>query len=299
MNGDLNSMSSIEKALLKNQVIAPFAYTQAGGVADYLAIPKSLDELSDLLAWARKNELPVHVFGRLSNLVVRSGGLRGLVILMTELKAVQQEGDQLIAEAGCDIIWLAAVAQDKGLTGLEWAAGIPGSVGGAVFMNAGAYGGQADMVVESVTALMPDLSLQTFAREELAFAYRHSVFQDNGGVIVQARFALKPGKKEKIQAKMDENNYARALKQPLSWPSNGSVFKRPEGHFAGKLIMDSGLQGTAVGGVMVSTKHAGFMVNVDHGSGNDYEDLIHLVQAEVYKNYQVKLEPEVRIIGDR
>ncbi|WP_338342065.1 UDP-N-acetylmuramate dehydrogenase [Fructobacillus fructosus] len=285
--------------LLTNTEIAPYAYTQAGGKADYLAIPHSLEELQHLVAWAKEQGFPIHVFGRLSNLVVRSGGLRGLVILMTELKTVEQKENELSAGAGCDIIWLAAVAQEKGLAGLEWAAGIPGSVGGAVFMNAGAYGGQADMVVESVTALMPDMTFQTFSRKELVFAYRHSVFQDNGGIIVQATFALKKGNRQKIQDRMDENNYARALKQPLSWPSNGSVFKRPEGYFAGKLIMDSGLQGTSVGGVMVSTKHAGFMVNVDHGSGNDYEDLIHLVQQEVYKNYQVHLEPEVRIIGDR
>lgn len=292
-------MSTSIPNFLTNTEIAPYAYTQAGGKADYLAIPKSLAELESLVAWAKEKGLPIHVFGRLSNLVVRSGGLRGLVILMTEIKTVEQQGNQLTAGAGCDIIWLAAVAQDKGLAGLEWAAGIPGSVGGAVFMNAGAYGGQADMVVESVTALMPDMVFQTFSREELDFAYRHSVFQDNGGIIIQATFALQKGNRSKIQEKMDANNYARALKQPLSWPSNGSVFKRPEGYFAGKLIMDSGLQGTSVGGVMVSTKHAGFMVNVDHGSGNDYEDLIHLVQAEVYKNYQVQLEPEVRIIGDR
>ncbi|MBS9334872.1 UDP-N-acetylmuramate dehydrogenase [Fructobacillus sp. M1-13] len=293
------TMSTTVPDLLKDTALAPYAYTQAGGVVDYLAIPKTLEELGQLLFWARDEGLPVHVFGRLSNLVVRSGGLRGLVILMTELKRVEQKGDRLIADAGCDIIWLSALAQDKGLTGLEWAAGIPGSVGGAVFMNAGAYGGQTDMVVDTVTALMPDLTLQTFKRDELAFSYRHSVFQDNGGVIVQATFTLKRGDRTKIQEKMDEFNYARALKQPLSWPSNGSVFKRPEGYFAGKLIMDSGLQGTSVGGVMVSTKHAGFMVNVDHGTGNDYEDLIHLVQKTVFDHYQVALEPEVRIIGDR
>lgn len=292
-------MPKTTPAVQPNQAIAPYAYTQAGGQADYLAIPKSLDELRELLDWAKEENLPIHVFGRLSNLVVRNGGLRGLVILMTELKAIKQEGNQLSAQAGCDIIWLSAVAQGLGLSGLEWAAGIPGSVGGAVFMNAGAYGGQADMVVDSVTALMPDKTLQTFQRDELDFAYRKSVFQQNGGVIVEATFALEKKDKRLIQEKMDENNYARALKQPLSWPSNGSVFKRPEGHFAGKLIMDSGLQGTSVGGVMVSTKHAGFMVNVDHGTGNDYEDLIHLVQKEVFKNYQVELEPEVRIIGDR
>ncbi|GAP00584.1 UDP-N-acetylmuramate dehydrogenase [Fructobacillus ficulneus] len=292
----------MEKAPLQikeQQAIAPYAYTQAGGVADYLAIPQTLTELTDLLAWAKDQDLPVHIFGRLSNLVVRSGGLRGLVILTTDLKDIRQDGLKLTAQAGCDIIWLAAVAQEKGLAGLEWSAGIPGTVGGAVFMNAGAYGGQADMVVTEVKAVMPDLTLQTFAQDDLAFAYRHSVFQDNGGVIVEVTFALTEGNQADIRAKMDEINYARANKQPLSWPSNGSVFKRPTGHFAGKLIMDAGLQGTRVGGVEVSKKHAGFMVNLAQGTGNDYEDLIHLVQEKVFEAYQVELEPEVRILGDR
>lgn len=294
-----NTMQIAQDLIQKEQEIAPYAYTQAGGVADYLAIPTSIAELTALLDWAKHESLPVHVFGRLSNLVVRSGGLRGLVILTTELKAVQQENNQLLAQAGCDIIWLAALARDKSLTGLEWSAGIPGSVGGAVFMNAGAYGGQADMVVSSVLAVMPDLSLKTFTKDELEFGYRHSVFQENGGVIVQATFDLAPGDQQAIQEKMDQVNLARANKQPLSCPSNGSVFKRPTGYFAGKLIMDAGLQGTRVGGVEVSKKHAGFMVNMDQGTGNDYEDLIHLVQEKVFEEYHVRLEPEVRILGDR
>lgn len=285
--------------ILKNQPLAPYAHTQVGGVVDYLAIPKTLAELQALLAWARSAQYPIHVFGRLSNLVVRNGGLRGLVILLHELRDIQVSGETITADAGADLILVTEIALEHGLTGMEWGAGIPGSVGGAIFMNAGAYDGQTDMVATSVTAIMPDGSLQTFAADALNFGYRQSVFQENGGVIVSATFTLQSDEPTAIQARMDDNNFRRANKQPLNYPSNGSVFKRPTGYFAGKLIMDSGLQGTRVGGVEVSRKHAGFMVNVANGTGNDYEDLIHLVQATVKEKYGVTLETEVRIIGER
>ena len=237
--------------ILKNQPLAPYAHTQVGGVVDYLAIPKTLAELQALLAWARSAQYPIHVFGRLSNLVVRNGGLRGLVILLHELRDIQVSGETITADAGADLILVTEIALEHGLTGMEWGAGIPGSVGGAIFMNAGAYGGQTDMVATSVTAIMPDGSLQTFAADALNFGYRQSVFQENGGVIVSATFTLQSDEPTAIQARMDDNNFRRANKQPLNYPSNGSVFKRPTGYFAGKLIMYSGLQGTRVGGVEV------------------------------------------------
>ncbi|WEV54963.1 UDP-N-acetylmuramate dehydrogenase [Leuconostocaceae bacterium ESL0723] len=280
--------------------IAPYAYTQAGGPADYLAQPKSIDQVKTLVAWAKEQQLPVHVFGRLSNLVVRDGGLRGLVIILSELSQVDRVNNQVIrAQAGSDLIWVANLALRYHLSGLEWGAGIPGTVGGAVFMNAGAYGGQADMVVTGVTALMPDGQVQDFDQDQLDFAYRDSVFQHNRGVILSADFTLTAADPAQIQAQMDENNYLRASKQPLNLPSNGSVFKRPVGHFAGKLIMDTGLQGQQVGGVAISKKHGGFMVNVDHGTGNDYEDLIAQTQQAVKQAYGVQLSPEVRILGER
>jgi len=285
--------------IFEKQSLAPYAYTQAGGVVDYLAIPQSLTELKKLLHWAKDEQLAVHVFGRLSNLVVRDGGVRGLSILLHELHSITTEGHNIVAETGADLILVAEVAMEHSLTGLEWGAGIPGAVGGAVFMNAGAYGGQTDMVVTSVTAVMPDGQLQTFPRDMLAFGYRQSVFQTNGGIIVSATFDLHPDDKQAIQQRMDVNNFKRADKQPLNYPSNGSVFKRPEGYFAGKLIMDSHLQGVRVGGVEVSKKHAGFMVNVANGTGNDYEDLIHYVQKTVQDKFGVLLETEVRIIGER
>ncbi|CUW09786.1 UDP-N-acetylenolpyruvoylglucosamine reductase [Leuconostoc gelidum subsp. gasicomitatum] len=285
--------------ILENQPLAPYAHTQVGGKVDYLAMPKTHLELQQLLNWAKSQEQPVHIFGRLSNLVVRDGGLRGLSILLHDLRDIKIDQHTITADAGADLILVTETAMTHGLAGLEWAAGIPGSVGGAVFMNAGAYGGQTEMVVTTVTAIMPDLKIQTFNLNELEFGYRHSVFQKNGGVIVNVTFTLTPDVKSDIQLRMDVNNYRRADKQPLNYPSNGSVFKRPEGYFAGKLIMDSDLQGARIGGVEVSKKHAGFMVNIDNGTGNDYEDLIHHVQATVKKKFNVTLETEVRIIGER
>lgn len=290
----LNNMT-----ILENQPLAPFAHTQVGGVVDYLAIPKTLTELKEVLDWAKKAQHQVYIFGRLSNLVVRNGGLRGVVILLHELHTIQVTDDTITAEAGADLILVAEVAMEHGLTGLEWGAGIPGSVGGAVFMNAGAYGGQTDMVVSSATAIMPNGTIQTFLAEALDFGYRQSIFQENQGIIISATFCLKSDDQRAIKERMDDNNYRRADKQPLNYPSNGSVFKRPEGYFAGKLIMDSGLQGQRVGGVEVSKKHAGFMVNVAQGTGNDYEDLIHFVQDTVQEKYGVMLETEVRIMGER
>ncbi|GMA70337.1 UDP-N-acetylenolpyruvoylglucosamine reductase [Leuconostoc litchii] len=285
--------------ILENQSLAPYAYTQTGGLVDYLAIPKNIQELQLLVNWAQKLAIPVHVFGRLSNLIVRNGGLRGLSILLQDLKEVTVDKNSITAAAGADLIWVAEKALENQLSGLEWGAGIPGTVGGAVFMNAGAYGGQADMVISSVTALMPSGTLQTFGINELAFGYRQSVFQQNGGIILSATFDLTADNYSVIKRHMDENNFKRANKQPLNYPSNGSVFKRPEGYFAGKLIMDSNLQGVRRGGIEVSKKHAGFMVNVDHGTGNDYEDLIHYVQKTVYNKFGVHLETEVRIMGER
>ncbi|CCF29186.1 UDP-N-acetylmuramate dehydrogenase [Leuconostoc citreum] len=290
----LNNMT-----ILENQPLAPFAHTQVGGVVDYLAIPKTLTELKEVLDWAKKAQHQVYIFGRLSNLVVRNGGLRGVVILLHELHTIQVTDDTITAEAGADLILVAEVAMEHGLTGLEWGAGIPGSVGGAVFMNAGAYGGQADMVVSSATAIMPNGTIQTFLAEALDFGYRQSIFQENQGIIISATFCLTSDDQRAIRERMDDNNYRRADKQPLNYPSNGSVFKRPEGYFAGKLIMDSGLQGQRVGGIEVSKKHAGFMVNVAQGTGNDYEDLIHFVQDTVQEKYGVMLETEVRIMGER
>ncbi|HEY4399125.1 MAG TPA: UDP-N-acetylmuramate dehydrogenase [Lactobacillaceae bacterium] len=285
--------------LLENEPLAAYAHTQAGGPAEFLAQPRNVDELRVILQWATAQDLPVTIFGRLSNLVVRDGGLRGLVILLPQLDDIRVSGTEIVAQAGADLIQVAQIALENSLTGLEWSAGIPGSVGGAVYMNAGAYGGQSDLVVTHVTSMDFSGELHDYTADELAFGYRHSIFMERQEVILSATFSLAAGDKVAIREAMDDVNFKRANKQPLSWPSNGSVFKRPPGHFAGKLIMDAGLQGVRRGGVEVSTKHAGFMVNVANGTGNDYEDLIRHVQATIKTQFDVVLEPEVRILGER
>ena len=180
---------------------------------------------------------------------------------------------------------------------MEFAAGIPGSIGGAVFMNAGAYGGETKFAVKSATIMLPTGEIQELTNEELDFGYRHSSVQDNHGIVLEATFELKPGDKEEITAQMDELNARRAAKQPLELPSCGSVFKRPTGYFAGKLIHDAGLQGYTSGGAQVSKKHAGFIVNIDNGTATDYLNVIHHVQEVVKNKFGVSLETEVRIIG--
>jgi len=183
------------------------------------------------------------------------------------------------------------------LTGFEFACGIPGSIGGAVYMNAGAYGGEIAHILQSCKVLTPEGEIKTLTAEELAFGYRHSKIQETGDVVISAKFALAPGNYDQIDQEMARLTHLRELKQPLKYPSCGSVFKRPVGHFAGQLISEAGLKGHRIGGVEVSEKHAGFMINVDHGTAKDYEDLIAHVIATVEKSAGVTLEREVRIIG--
>jgi UDP-N-acetylmuramate dehydrogenase len=213
------------------------------------------------------------------------------------MKQINVLDNHIVVEAGAWIIETAQMAYEYALTGLEWAAGIPGSVGGAVFMNAGAYGGQIDQVLESADVVTSDGQLKTYSAAELAFGYRHSLIQETGDIIVSATFVLTPGKRSAIGAQMADYNERRAQKQPLEFPSCGSVFKRPTGYFAGKLIMDAGLQGYRIGDAQVSTKHAGFIVNRGHATGSDYVNLIKHVQKTVYQTFMVDLETEVRILG--
>lgn len=283
----------------ENEILADYAHTQVGGPAEYFAIPKNMEELQEIVKWANEKQIKITVFGKLSNVVIRDGGIKGLVILLTELNNITIEENDIIAETGADLIQVCEQALQHNLTGLEWGAGIPGSVGGAVFMNAGAYGGQSDMVIKEVTCLMPDGKIATFVEDEIDFGYRHSVFQDNHGIILTARFKLEAGNYDEIRELMDDFNFKRVSKQPLNYPSMGSVFKRPEGYFAGKLITDCQLKGKRIGGVEVSKKHAGFMVNVDNGTASDYEQLIKFVQDTVFEEYGVQLETEVRIIGEK
>ena len=283
--------------ILKDEPLSKYTNTKTGGPADWLAFPKDVAEVQKLVQFADANAMPLTVIGNASNLIVRDGGIEGLTMILTQMNGIQVEGNRVIAQAGASYIETTKAARDHSLTGLEFAAGIPGSVGGAIFMNAGAYGGETKNVASEVTAMLPDGTIKHYDNEELDFGYRHSAVQDNHGIVLEAVFDLKLGDQAEITALMDDLNARRAAKQPLELPSCGSVFKRPEGYFAGKLIHDAGLQGYTSGGAQVSTKHAGFIVNVDHGTATDYLNVIHHVQATVKEKFGVSLETEVRIIG--
>lgn len=252
-----------------------------------------------LVKYANQNDIPWMVLGNASNLIVRDGGIRGFVIMFDKLNTVKVNGYTIEAEAGANLIETTRVARFNSLSGFEFACGIPGSVGGAVYMNAGAYGGEIAHILLSAQVLTPEGDIKTIQARDMAFGYRHSVIQSTGDVVISAKFALRPGNYDQITQEMKRLNHLRQLKQPLEYPSCGSVFKRPVGHFAGQLIMESQLKGHRIGGVEVSEKHAGFMINVDNGTANDYEQLIVHVIKTVETNSGIRLEPEVRIIGEK
>ncbi|WP_302046960.1 UDP-N-acetylmuramate dehydrogenase [Ligilactobacillus agilis] len=283
--------------ILAAEPLAKYTNTKTGGPAECLAFPKNVAEIKSLLVFAKENQVAVTVIGNASNLIVKEGGILGLVIILTDMNEIKVEGNFILAQAGASLIKTTQVAYQAGLTGLEFAAGIPGSIGGAIFMNAGAYDGEIKDVVKSVEVITRDGQLKTYQNNELHFAYRHSRLQEEDDIVLQATFSLRAGDRYAIRNRMEELNFLRASKQPLEYPSCGSVFKRPVGHFTGKLICDAGLQGYQSGGAQVSKKHAGFIVNVDHATASDYLDVIHHIQAEVKAKFDVDLETEVRIIG--
>lgn len=283
--------------ILFNEPLKQYTYTKVGGAADYLAFPRNQYELKRIVTFANAQEIPWMVLGNSSNIIVRDSGIEGFVIMFDHFHDIRVNGYVIEAEAGAKLIDVTHVARYHSLTGFEFACGIPGSIGGAVYMNAGAYGGEIAHILQSCKVLTPEGEIKTLTVEELAFGYRHSKIQETGDVVISAKFALAPGNYDQIDQEMARLTHLREMKQPLEYPSCGSVFKRPVGHFAGQLISEAGLKGHRVGGVEVSEKHAGFMINVDHGTAKDYEDLIAHVIATVEKSAGVTLEREVRIIG--
>ena len=270
-----------------------------GGPADLLFYPKTTEEVQRIIRMAREYGEKVTLLGNGSNLLVRDGGIRGLVIQFSyKMAAVVREGTDLIIGAGALLRDAAARAQEYGLSGLEFACGIPGSIGGAIFMNAGAYDDEMKSVVVSVTTVSPRGEVRTYSAEELDFGYRHSIFQENGCAICEVDLTLAPGNAAEIKEKIASFTERRESKQPLEMPSAGSTFKRPEGHYAGTLIEQTGLKGFTVGGAQVSDKHAGFVVNAGDATAKDVLELIRQVQDRVFEKHHVKLFPEVRILGE-
>lgn len=280
-----------------NEPLSNYTFTKTGGPADVLAFPRSQKEARELVEYCLAHQYPWLVLGNASNLIVRDGGIEGFVLMLTEMNQIDVHEDKIVAEAGAKLIETSREAYRASLTGLEFACGIPGSIGGAIYMNAGAYGGEIKDVFESCDVLWADGTFETLTLEQLEFSYRHSVLQERKGVVLSVTFALQQGDASAIKAQMDELTHLRESKQPLEYPSCGSVFKRPEGHFTGKLIQDAGLQGYIQGGAQISTKHAGFIVNINQATATDYVTLIRYIQEVIFEKYQVKLETEVRIIG--
>ena len=277
-----------------------YTYTKTGGPADIYISVGNIEDTAKVIKYAKENNVPVTYLGNGSNIIIRDGGIRGIVVNLLKLNDITVTDDRLVAQSGAAIIDASEMALQHQLSGLEFACGIPGSVGGAVYMNAGAYGGEVKDCLSHVTAINEYGDIITLSLEELQLGYRTSRVQTEHLVVISAEFSLKKDKPyDDIKAIMDDLTERRESKQPLEYPSCGSVFQRPPGNFAGKLIQDSGLQGHRIGGVEVSKKHAGFMVNVDNGSASDYEALIDFVQAKVKELHGVTLHREVRIIGEK
>ncbi len=283
---------------LVNAPMSEHTTLKLGGPADYLVFPRSAEEINALFAEAGAYNLPVTVIGHGSNLLVLDGGIRGLVICIGKnMRTITREGNMITAQAGAMLGSVAVEAAEAGLSGLEFASGIPGTVGGGVTMNAGAYNGEMSQVVKTVKALSPGGKEIVLSREEMDFSYRHSAVTEKNLIVTEATFELQPGDPATIRAKMSELNARRAEKQPLDVPSAGSTFKRPEGFFAAALIDQCGLKGYSIGGARVSMKHAGFLVNTGNSS-KDFYDLMQKVQQIVEERVGVKLEPEIRILGE-
>lgn len=293
------SLTIDKKRLTKNAAMKEYTSFRAGGSAAILAEPGTTEELAGALKFLSGNGIPHMVIGNGSNLLVRDAGYDGVILRMGDaFQEIQIEGDRVTAGAGVVLSAVAREACRASLEGFEFASGIPGSIGGAVFMNAGAYDGEISQIIERAEILARDGShTETVMKDGLKLSYRHSILQDSGDILLRADFILKHGDQGAITEKIRELTARRTEKQPLSYPSAGSFFKRPHGHFAGKLIQDAGLCGLSVGGAQVSPLHAGFIINTGGATATDILDLMEIVKAAVFDRSGVMLEPEVRILG--
>lgn len=270
-----------------------------GGPADVMIFPSTEDELIAAVTLCRENQIDYYIMGNGSNLLVKDGGMRGVVIKINEdLNNINIEGNTINCEAGALLTGVSRAAMANSLTGIEFANGIPGTIGGAVTMNAGAYGGEMKDVIKSVRVLDSMNNIQEYTNQEMNFRYRGSKVVDDNLIVLSVKIELKPGNFDEIEALMKDLTFKRTSKQPLELPSAGSTFKRPVGYFAGKLIEDSGLRGLRLGGAQVSEKHCGFVVNIDNALCKDVLQLISVVQKTIRDNYDVELETEIKLIGE-
>ncbi|MEK5433430.1 UDP-N-acetylmuramate dehydrogenase [Lysinibacillus sp. FSL R7-0073] len=290
---------SINPANIKlDESLQQYTMTKLGGKADVFVLPDTEEAAAFVIRYAYINNIPLLMLGNGSNMVVRDGGHRGIVVTFSNLDEIRINGEHVYAQSGALIKDVSKLSAKASLTGFEFACGIPGSIGGAMAMNAGAYGGEIKDIIVSSKVLTKEGEILTLSKEELELGYRKSIIAKKGYYVLSSEFQLAPGVQELIDAKIADLTFQRESKQPLEYPSAGSVFKRPPGHFAGKLIQDSGLQGKGVGGAEVSTKHAGFIVNKGNATASDYIATIQMVQRIVKEKFGIELETEVKIVGD-
>ena len=284
--------------IIENADMSRYCTYKAGGSARYLISVENIEELREALKMAREKKMDSFILGRGSNVLVRDGGYDGIIIRLSgEFTLIESTQNVITAGAAATNVEVSVLARDEGLSGIEFLHGIPGSIGGAVFMNAGAYGSEICDYVDEVTFMDEDYNVVAKPSKDIDFGYRHTEFMDGGGIIISVKLRLTPSSADAVASKMDTLLNKRTSKQPMNYPSCGSVFKRPLGGYAAKLIEDAGLKGASIGGAEVSTKHSGFIINKGEATANDITELIKLVQKRVKKNSGIDLKTEVRIIG--
>lgn len=285
--------------ILQEEPMSKHTTFRIGGQADFFVTPRSMEEVSRIVLFCKENNVPYYIIGNGSNLLVGDKGYRGIIIQIgKQFNQIDIDGTVIVAKAGVMLSRLAMEAANHGLSGLECEAGIPGTLGGAVTMNAGAYGGEIKDTILWANVITQEGMIKKLSKEELELGYRTSIIQKRNYIVLEAAFALKKGEKQEILSSIAVYNGKRKEKQPLEYPSAGSTFKRPEGYFAGKLIMEAGLQGYRVGDIMISEKHCGFVINVGNGTAKQVRVLIEDVQKKVYEIFGVYLEPEVKFLGE-
>ena len=282
-----------------NEPMSKHTTLKVGGNADVLVIPENTEDIVGVLRYAKENGVPVTVIGNGSKLLVLDKGIRGIVIKIgSKFSTVEVEDEYITVNAGMTLPRLSIIAKNNSLSGLEFAAGIPGNIGGAIYMNAGAYGSEMSKVIQEVTYIDENLNIKKATNEECNFGYRKSIFRGTKNVILSAKLKLNVGNMEEIENLMKQNNESRKTKQPLEYPNAGSTFKRPEGYFVGKLIDDLGLKGYTIGDAQISTKHSGFIVNLGNATAKDVLDLINYIKSKVLEENGVKLEEEIIVLGE-